>query len=491
MDVAELDALEQRERLSELCACLDAQSLEEEAGLEGEEGEEGEVQTRRMDAEARARSLELRLNHATLQGAALRRHGQELADELDALRFAAVEAEETRMLLEARLGEVTAFEGLGGGGVAALQGELLAAANEQMRVAAAEGRLEREREQRQLWLLGETLAARDAELTAVSERAAALSDQLAQRTVLFSAQERRWREEGRASASAERELREECVGARARLQQLERQYAETDRARVEALLTCRQLEEQTARLEGELSGERERAAAADEELSAQLARALALQEMVDRLRGADLQDVERALAAEAEALRLRARRREEELGAQVEELRALLAGEATRRDRLLEELAEARGERDERGLLLASLDADLARGLSVGRPALRYAEAEAEERPDETEAAVGALLERLREVRVGSACVPRSRVGAGGCLERGAGVVWGGGCEGSGGGGGAAAAARRGGGGRRAGGRCAAAGARAGPLGRKRGRGLPAGPGGGRRAGGRRAGGAH
>ena len=69
------------------------------------------------------------------------------------------------------------------------------------------------------------------------------------------------------------------------MQQLEKTYERTDRERVEAVLSSRQLQEQLKVFEGLLSEERERAGVLDAELAEASAAALVLQSTVNRLRG--------------------------------------------------------------------------------------------------------------------------------------------------------------------------------------------------------------
>ena len=200
---------------------------------------------------------------------------------------------------------------------------------------------------------------REFEAQALREQLSAISEQIAQRTVLFSALERRWREESRGREAAESELRDEALVYRTRLQQIERQYAALERDRLEARLSLRQREEDLAKLGEELRAEHERVVLLDEELQRAVATSLGLQTTVERLRGSSLQELELEMMAEAEQLRERGRRQEEDARRQLDELRAHLAQETGRREALLGELEAARRERDRATELLLLMGGEL------------------------------------------------------------------------------------------------------------------------------------
>ena len=376
MEISEIDELDHLERLSELQQQLDVQYSGEDSlrlvdldppqgsddsndslGARAEEGDAMVQATRQLHlCESRRSAMELRLNHALLQVSALRTRSDQLGEELEAAYFAVAEAEEHRLLLEARLRDVSEFEtGSEVPSLTRLRGDLLEAANRQLRAAAGElGRVRTQAEEDRR-LLEDEARRRELEAQALREQLSALSDQIAQRTVLFSALERRWREETRGGEMIETELRDEALVCRTRLQQVERQFSAADEARLEAQLSLRQREGDIARLEEELRTERERIIAIDEELQRAAAANLGLQTTVERLRGSSLEELELEMMTEVEQLRERIRRQEEDSRRQLEDAREHLAQEARRRESLLEELHSTRRERDEtRELLLSS-----------------------------------------------------------------------------------------------------------------------------------------
>jgi chromosome segregation ATPase len=176
-------------------------------------------------------------------------------------------------------------------GIEELRGELLSVAHQQVRSSLRELRHNKLVTLEQQRGLVEDIQCRENEIAALKEQVIGLSGQLAQRTVLYSAQERRWREEGRGREVLESDLKNEVIALRSRMQQLEKQYGEIDRERIEALMTVRQQQEELARLETELAAERDRVLDLDEELGTAASQNLALQTVVERLRGADLEDL--------------------------------------------------------------------------------------------------------------------------------------------------------------------------------------------------------
>lgn len=323
---------------------------------------------RLSSGEARLRVMELRLNHAQLQVSALRGENERLQTEVEDLQLAGAEGEEHRLLLEARLRDVSEFEGGGAEetGLEQLRGALLAAADQHIRSMGAEMRqLRREVSGRSI-AANEELAEKESEVVALREQLQSLSDQLAQRTVLYSAVDRRYRDEVRTRELTETELVAENRNLTARLQQLERQYSDVDGQRVEALLTVRQQRDTIAKLETEEASARARTQALDEELMTITTQCQTLQRVVEQLRGSDLEALEKDMAAEVEAVRQASRSKEDELRRQLGEARDLLQGESARRDALFAEMEQLRRERDEKEELLHMLENEGGRGRDYG-----------------------------------------------------------------------------------------------------------------------------
>ena len=309
------------------------------------------------EVRVKERSQELQLNHALLQQQAVAAKELAMRGERDALLLRLAEVEQDKLLLESKLRDVVSFEnGLSldpqqQGGTApkkqlstlkAIRGKLLDAANAKIgELSDALHRSSAETaSERQQW--AQVVAERDAVVAALREETARLSQQLAYRTVLFSAQERRWRESMRSQMSLQSERDHDLLTTRARLQQLESVYERTDRERVERHLRGAQLQAEVQGLQAQLADESDRAAALDVEVSEAVRLNTALQATVERLRGSDVVDLERELALELEDMRRSARETEAQLSRQLEEARDRLAQEADARGLLMEELQRLR-----------------------------------------------------------------------------------------------------------------------------------------------------
>jgi hypothetical protein len=262
------------------------------------------------DKSVQLRALELQLNHTYLQLEALTTREQQMRAERDGLQYTVAEAEQDILLLEAKLRDVVLFEeggsGRDRGGISLLQNirdKLLNVANERISDLATLLRSNQLQFEDVLANKDLALVQSNSEASAFKEEVRHLSDQLAHRTVLYSAQDRRWKDSMRRHLSLQTEQSEDLLTTRARLQQLERTYEHTDREKLEAILSSRQLSAQVELLSGMLAEERDRVSVLDGELIEASASSVALQATVDRLRGADMEQLERDMAAEVEDIR--------------------------------------------------------------------------------------------------------------------------------------------------------------------------------------------
>ena len=219
------------------------------------------------ETRVKERAQELQLNHALLQHQAMIVKEQNGRIERDMLLLRLTEAEQDKLLLEAKLREVVSFEhGKSQSGqqndgkslssmLKNIRGKLLDAANDKIyelseTLRQADGETANDAQQ---W--EQLLAERESEITALREETVRLSQQLAQRTVLFSAQDRRWRESMRSHLSLQTEQSRDLLNARARLQQLESVYERADRERLEQHVRCVHLQEEVDELRVHLADE--------------------------------------------------------------------------------------------------------------------------------------------------------------------------------------------------------------------------------------------
>ncbi len=305
--------------------------------------------------QADLRAADLQTNHMKLQLQALSASEQQVRSERDLLEYAAAESEQDKLLLETRLKEIAGFEGLQVSVTAAdIRGELLHLANE--KIAELMNALQLQDKE----MNASSESARVAERQNLENKALRaeidhLSNQLAQRTVLYSAQERRLHNNTRANHAVMDEKDTQIAELRARLQDLERRYEGIDRERIESIFSERQTKEAYKAIEVELANALERAQQLDTELTGLNTQNISLHATVEHLRGANYDDVERDLAADVETIRAESNAREDQLRMQLDSARSLLAQEADRRETVLDEVAELRRELADKEALLRAV----------------------------------------------------------------------------------------------------------------------------------------
>ena len=219
------------------------------------------------ETRVKERAQELQLNHALLQHQAMMAKEQAGRFERDMLLLRLTEAEQDKLLLEAKLREVVSFEhgqsqtGQQNGSkslsslLKGIRGKLLNAANDKIDELSETIRRSDSEAANDAQQWEQLLAERESEITALREETVRLSQQLAQRTVLFSAQDRRWRESTQSHLSLQTEQSRDLLNARARLQQLESVYERTDRERLEQHVRCVHLQEEVDELRAHLADE--------------------------------------------------------------------------------------------------------------------------------------------------------------------------------------------------------------------------------------------
>jgi chromosome segregation ATPase len=178
----------------------------------------------------------------------------------------------------------------------------------------------------------------EANLEGVKRQLVALSDQLAQRTILYENQERRWRSTMTSKASLFSEKDTELVKLSARFEQLLEQYNRVDAERLQAVMENRDLRATLTSVRSEQIEERQRLNTAEEELSTTSQRLQELQIELERIKGADLTELEQTMAAETELIRELASDRESNFLRQVQQLRESLSKASSDRDELIDEI---------------------------------------------------------------------------------------------------------------------------------------------------------
>lgn len=178
----------------------------------------------------------------------------------------------------------------------------------------------------------------EAALKGTEMQLVSVSDQLAQRTILYEAQERRWKSSLSGQTTLSNDRNQELVELKARFDQMQQQYYQMDSDRMEALLENREIRTTLSVIETERAEERARLERAEEELSTAVHFSHELQQQLDRVKGADLTVLEQSMAAENENIRDRAEDRENELLRQLEMTRDSLMEEKRHREELVDEM---------------------------------------------------------------------------------------------------------------------------------------------------------
>eukprot|EP01041_Mallomonas_annulata_P001800 gene1800-3492_t len=292
-----------------------------------------------------SRTMELRLNHVQLQVSALTtsEHNERITRER--LQFSVAELEEEKQLLEAKLRDVSQFEmGKGGGGniehfLQDVRQQRLSEAHKQLAMLQEENRRchaglrNNALEIEQMKVLMET------EHMALRETVDRLTEQLATRTVLYSAHEREWKEKLLYTSQQNSQHSHELTKANARVEILEQRFEICDRNRLEAILTVRETQLSLERINEEKIDAIDRIRSLEQELSSATSTIQELQNMVSRLRGSDLEQLERGMVAEVDNVRQAARIEAETLRRQLSDTRSW-AEEETRKGELLRDQLE-------------------------------------------------------------------------------------------------------------------------------------------------------
>lgn len=258
------------------------------------------------------RAIELQYNHLKLQNDSLLHQERKWRETVNSLEFEIAVSEENVSLLEEKLKNVANFEdgyaatsstsGPGSSGshvdsMDKLRGTLLNASHRQIYDLEQELRQLRRVYDNETQQFSEKLLHVQSQNQALREEAQSLGESLAQRTVLFSAQERRCQTHQRVSSMDIEGKAEELVRTSAMLQQLESQCAQLDRERIDLLMFKKEHEETIEALRGEGERERERKGQLEEELAEALEINKNLQDTISLLRGSDMEELERGMVS--------------------------------------------------------------------------------------------------------------------------------------------------------------------------------------------------
>ena len=186
--------------------------------------------------------------------------------------------------------------------------------------------------------------AMEAELRALRTEYHNVVNELATRTVLYEAQERQWRERILASGQHQSHQTAELSEAYGKMHHLEQQLERCERERVEALFSSRESTLELQRAAAERAEAVDAAQRLELELSAATATIADLRASVSQLRSTDLEQLERHMVQEMEAIRLSARTESDALRRQLGEATSWAEDEQRRSEALSAQLEDLRAE---------------------------------------------------------------------------------------------------------------------------------------------------
>lgn len=179
-----------------------------------------------------------------------------------------------------------------------------------------------------------------ARLQATEKELKECTKQLAQRTVLYSAQERRFLEYQRTSQATMSEDKYALVTCQAKLAQVTSQLTQSNEEKLQSSLKIRDLEAAVADFSEKITLSNAKIAELEEELSTAMSVNNELQATVSRLKGSDVEELERQMADEVEAIRSASHREMDALRHQLEQAQRVIQEESAVREQLEETLRD-------------------------------------------------------------------------------------------------------------------------------------------------------
>lgn len=207
----------------------------------------------------------------------------------------------------------------------------------------------------------------DQDNQALSMKLEALSTEIAQRAVLYAAQERRMTDTYATQEFKVQGQAKELVEVTAKLEQLQSMYSQLQQEHLELTMQHRTLqrtqEDSTLHME-ELQ---EQLQQANEDLAAMASHNQSLETMVSNLRGGDADGMEMNVLQEIDRIRQQARVREESLRIQINEARDQITSVSSTRDLYAQQVTSLTQENQDMRRLLYELEA---MGITKSRPTM-------------------------------------------------------------------------------------------------------------------------
>ncbi len=304
------------------------------------------------------KSLKLQFNHSKLQVQALTLLNKNMKVECDSLKNALAMNEQDKLLLETKLRDVISFEtntlstSLTLSSIKSkskvdkasliddIRGKLLIAANNRIE------ELTRMLHDRENAFDNSNISAKDIELEsdnrALREQLHKLTEDLAQKIVIFKAHEKKWNDSNRINESYNIEQKNEICSLKIRIQQLESSNKNNEDAKIEKSSLLQESLLQSKQLNLLLDEAKSKIINLETELFDVNNSNRILQNTVDRLRGSDMETLEQTLLYEIESIKERFKANELNLRAEISDLKKVINSSDNEKERLIDEVQRLR-----------------------------------------------------------------------------------------------------------------------------------------------------
>ena len=304
------------------------------------------------------KSLKLQFNHSKLQVQALTILNKNMKVECDSLKNALAMNEQDKLLLEIKLRDVISFEtntlstSLTLSSTRSkskvdkasllddIRGKLLIAANNRIE------ELTRMLHDRENTCDNSSNSAKDVELEsdnrALRGQLHKLTEDLAQKIIIFRAHEKKWNDSNRINESYNLEQKNEISSLKIRIQQLESVNKSNEDAKIEKSTLLQESLLNSKQLNLLLDEAKTKIINLETEVFDANNSNRILQNTVDRLRGSDMETLEQTLLYEIESIKERFKANELNLRAEISDLKKLINTSDNEKERLIDEVQRLR-----------------------------------------------------------------------------------------------------------------------------------------------------
>jgi hypothetical protein len=303
-------------------------------------------------------SLKLRINHLQLQNEALFNSEQQHKHELDQALFVVATLEQDKLLLETKLRDVAGFEQRRDDHMMdEIRGKLLHLSNARCEeFVNSMDTLQRENDEK-AHQYEQHLQELETENQALIDKLEELSTEIAQRAIVFAAQERRMVDSLTTQNNEAQEKSKVLVEVQEKLEQLQTMYDKLSHEHTELTIQHNSVSTSNEALVLQLEELHEQLQIANSDIAEMGAQNQSLETMVSHLRGSDVDDMGLNILQEIEKVRHQARIREESLRVQLSEACEQLAIASSSRDAYAQESERLHQENEDFRRLLHNLDA--------------------------------------------------------------------------------------------------------------------------------------